>query len=87
MKTGGVQNFNTSITEEWELNTDWLTDDEVLLIKQLEFSPVVYMGSNWASLEKVVLPGTDFERRYNRDGLVQYTVRMRRALVDRRQRL
>jgi len=33
------------------------------------------------------MPGAEFERRYNRDGLVQYTVRMRRALVDRRQRL
>lgn len=87
LKTGGVANYATSLTEEWELNTDWLTDSEAQLIEQLEFSPVVYMGADWNGLEKVVMPGTEFERRYNRDGLVQYTVRMRRALVDRRQRL
>ena len=87
LKTGGVLNYATSITEEWELNTDWLTDSEAQLMEQLQFSPVVYMGGNWSALEKVVMPGAEFERRYNRDGLVQYTIRIRRALVDRRQRL
>lgn len=87
LKTGGVANYSTSLTEEWELNTDWITDNEAQLIEQLEFSPVVYMGANWSALEKIVLPGAEFERRYNRDGLVQYTVRIRRALIDRRQRL
>jgi hypothetical protein len=84
---GGVQTYNTSITEEWELNTDFLSDADAALIEQLQFSPVCYMGDNWQSLERVTLPGAEFERKYNRDGLVQYTVRIRRSLVDRRQRL
>jgi hypothetical protein len=84
---GGVQTYNTSITEEWELNTDFLSDADAALIEQLQFSPVCYMGDNWQALERVTLPGTEFERKYNRDGLVQYTVRIRRSLVDRRQRL
>jgi hypothetical protein len=85
-KRGGVVNYNTTLTEQWVLNTDWLTDEQVEFIEQLLFSPVVYMGS-FSALEKVTLNASDFERKYNRDGLVQYSVTINRALKDRRQRL
>lgn len=85
-KRGGVQHYATKLTEQWVLNTDWLTDSEAEFIEQLQFSPVVYMGS-FSALEKVTVQGADFERKYNRDGLVQYSVTITRALMDRRQRL
>jgi len=44
------------------------------------------MGS-FSALEKVTVIGAEFERKYNRDGLVQYSVTIQRALKDRRQRL
>jgi hypothetical protein len=47
---------------------------------------VVYMGA-FSSLEKVTVNTTEFERKYNRDGLVQYSVTIQRALTNRRQRL
>jgi hypothetical protein len=83
---GGVTNYNTTLTEQWTLNTDFLTDTEAEYIEQLLFSPVVYMGS-FSALEKVTVNSTEFERKYNRDGLVQYSVTIQRALTNRRQRL
>lgn len=83
---GGTTNYNTRLTEQWILNTDWLTDEQIEFIEQLQFSPVVFMGS-FSALEKVTLIATEFERKYNRDGLVQYSVTIRRALMDRRQRI
>lgn len=83
---GGTTNYNTRLIEQWILNTDWLTDEQIEFIEQLQFSPVVYMGS-FSALEKVTLIATEFERKYNRDGLVQYSVTIRRALMDRRQRI
>jgi hypothetical protein len=83
---GGVTNYNTTLTEQWVLNTDFLTDTEAEFIEQLLFSPVVYMGS-FSALEKVTVNSTEFERKYNRDGLVQYSVTIQRALTNRRQRL
>jgi hypothetical protein len=74
------------VTEQWTLNTDFLTDTEAEFIEQLLFSPVVYMGA-FSSLEKVTVNSTEFERKYNRDGLVQYSVIIQRALTNRRQRL
>jgi hypothetical protein len=44
------------------------------------------MGS-FSALEKVTMVTADFERKYNRDGLVQYSITIQRALKDRRQRL
>lgn len=85
-RRGGVQHYATKLTEQWVLNTDWLTDSEAEFIEQLQFSPVVYMGA-FSALEKVTVQGADFERKYNRDGLVQYSVTITRALIDRRQRL
>jgi hypothetical protein len=83
---GGVTNYNTTLTEQWTLNTDFLTDTEAEYIEQLLFSPVVYMGA-FSALEKVTVTSTEFERKYNRDGLVQYSVTIQRALTNRRQRL
>jgi len=83
---GGVTNYNTTLTEQWTLNTDFLTDTEAEYIEQLLFSPVVYMGS-FSALEKVTVTSNEFERKYNRDGLVQYSVTIQRALTNRRQRL
>lgn len=83
---GGVTNYNTTLTEQWVLNTDFLTDTEAEFIEQLVFSPVAYMGS-FSALEKVTVNSTEFERKYNRDGLVQYSVTIQRALTNRRQRL
>jgi hypothetical protein len=83
---GGVTNYNTTLTEQWTLNTDFLTDTEAEFIEQLLFSPVVYMGA-FSALEKVTVNSTEFERKYNRDGLVQYSVTIQRALTNRRQRL
>jgi hypothetical protein len=83
---GGVSNYNTTLTEQWVLNTDFLTDTEAEFIEQLVFSPVAYMGS-FSALEKVTMITADFERKYNRDGLVQYSITIQRALKDRRQRL
>jgi hypothetical protein len=68
------------------LNTDFLTDTEAEFIEQLVFSPVAYMGS-FSALEKVTMITADFERKYNRDGLVQYSITIQRALKNRRQRL
>ena len=85
-RRGGVQHYATKLTEQWVLNTDWLTDEQVEFIEQLQFSPVVFMGS-FSALEKVTLQGGEFERKYNRDGLVQYSITITRALTDRRQRL
>jgi hypothetical protein len=85
-RRGGVTNYNTKLTEQWVLNTDFLTDIEAEFIEQLQFSPMVYMGS-FSALEKVTVIGSEFERKYNRDGLVQYSVTIQRALQDRRQRL
>lgn len=85
-RRGGVQHYATKLTEQWVLNTDWLTDEQVEFIEQLQFSPVVFMGS-FSALEKVTLQGADFERKFNRDGLVQYSITITRALTDRRQRL
>jgi hypothetical protein len=83
---GGVSNYNTTLTEQWVLNTDFLTDTEAEFIEQLVFSPVAYMGS-FSALEKVTLITAEFERKYNRDGLVQYSITIQRALMGRRQRL
>lgn len=83
---GGVTNYNTTLTEQWTLNTDFLTDTEAEYIEQLLFSPVVYMGS-FSALEKITVTFNEFERKYNRDGLVQYSVTIQRALTNRRQRL
>jgi len=83
---GGVSNYNTTLTEQWVLNTDFLTDTEAEFIEQLAFSPVAYMGS-FSALEKVAMVTADFERKFNRDGLVQYSITIQRALKDRRQRL
>ena len=85
-RRGGVQHYATKLIEQWVLNTDWLTDEQVEFIEQLQFSPVVFMGS-FSALEKVTLQGADFERKFNRDGLVQYSITITRALTDRRQRL
>lgn len=85
-RRGGVQHYATKVVEQWVLNTDWLTDEQVEFIEQLQFSPVVFMGS-FSALEKVTVQGNDFERKYNRDGLVQYSITITRALTDRRQRL
>ena len=83
---GGVTPYNTKVTEQWVLNTDFLTDTEAEFIEQLTFSPVVYMGS-FSALEKVTVNTTEFERKFNRDGLVQYSITIQRALTDRRLRL
>lgn len=85
-RSGGVTNYNTKLTEQWVLNTDFLTDSEAEFIEQLQFSPMVYMGA-FSALEKVTVIGAEFERKFNRDGLVQYSVIIQRALQDRRQRL
>lgn len=37
--------FSTEIMEEWELNSDWLTEEQSLFLEQLKTSPVVYIDN------------------------------------------
>lgn len=48
-----------SIEEEWEINTDWLTDDEAIFMRELVESPDVYL---------VMQDGKDLSGTLNRSG-------------------
>ena len=70
----GRQVINQDIQEEWTINTDYLSDDEALFIKELVESPEVYYLDGVKMLPIIITTDTyDFKSILN-NLLIQYTI-------------
>ena len=70
----GIQVINQDIQEEWTINTDYLSDDEALFIKELVESPEVYYLDGTKMLPIIITTDTyDFKSILN-NLLIQYTI-------------
>lgn len=75
----GMEIVGQKISEEWEVNTDYLSDDEALFVRELVESPEVYFidGSN---LLPVIITDNAWELKSSlNDQLVQYTLKFMKA--------
>lgn len=75
----GMEVVSQDITEEWEVNTDYLSDDQALFIRELVESPDVYMIVGDQKLPVII---TDSEYQFKstlNDQLIQYTVKFMKA--------
>jgi len=75
----GMEVVGQKISEEWEINTDYLSDDEALFIRELVESPEVYMIDG-TDLLPVIITDNSWELKSTlNDQLVQYTLKYRKA--------
>jgi len=66
--------INQTITENWMVNTDWITDDEALFIRELIESPEVYWIKNGKLYPIIIMDNSyQFKSSLN-DYQVQYTI-------------
>lgn len=85
----GTTQFNIEIEETITLNSDWLNNDEALLIKSLMFSPDVRIkysvssGKFYRSISKLipyVVVDADFiEKNVTNDKMFSYSIKMKKA--------
>lgn len=70
----GIQVINQDIQEEWTINTDYMSDDEALFIKELVESPEVYYLDGTNMLPVIITSDTyEFKSTLN-NILIQYTL-------------
>lgn len=75
----GLEVVGQKISEEWEVNTDYLNDDEALFIRELVESPEVYMVDG-NDLLPLIITDNNWELKSTlNDQLVQYSIKFRKA--------
>jgi hypothetical protein len=66
--------INQKITETWQINTDWISDDQALFIRELIESPEVYWIKN-GKLYPIIIRDDRYEFKSSlNDMQVQYTI-------------
>jgi hypothetical protein len=72
--------FNTTLMEEWELNTDWLSDDMVGYIEELFSSPLAWLKVD-GTYYSINIMEKSFERvRRNNKKNIRYTIKVQFSL-------
>jgi hypothetical protein len=55
------QNYNTTITDRININTDWVSDDVSLMMEQLATSPLIYLERAWNDFVAVNINSSAYE--------------------------
>lgn len=75
----GMEVVGQKISEEWEINTDYLSDDDALFVRELVESPEVYFIDG-TDLLPVIITDNAWELKSSlNDQLVQYTLKFMKA--------
>lgn len=71
-----LTNFWTQTTNQIEINTDWLSDDEVTWLKGLFKSPVIFVAKNKITQAAIYVEDgfTEFKRVNNRLNTIKFTL-------------
>lgn len=75
----GIQNHNIDITQSYQLNTAWLTEDEAQYFVQLLTSPVVWIKLNGSFWPVIVEDGSYKQTTINNTKNIRYNVKVKVA--------
>jgi hypothetical protein len=85
---GGTKNYNVNATETIEANTDYISETEAVLLKELFTSPDVYMQNADGNFEPVVITNSEYIKQTTANNMVkQYFITLQKGHNTRVQRL